>query len=92
MASFGGAKASTSTGEKKEATPRAAQPANHNLLAEIQAGFKLKKVRQEEEAEEVGRKTSQMHDVAAILQRRMVQVLGRRDSSEEEDNAAEWDE
>lgn len=66
--------------------------ARSDLLAQIQSGFKLKKVqRAEEEAAEKSALAS--NNVAAILKRRMDQVMGNDDesSSEEGGDDDEWD-
>lgn len=65
--------------------------ARSDLLAQIQSGIKLKKV-QRAEAEAAENAALEANNVAAILKRRMDQVMGNDDSSSEEGaDDDEWD-
>ncbi|EPB78999.1 hypothetical protein ANCCEY_01954 [Ancylostoma ceylanicum] len=85
-ATFGGAaKASTETEEEKKPDTRS------NLLAEIQSGIKLKKVRLAEEAA-ADKAAAEANDVAAILKRRMEHVMGNDDEeSQSSGDDGEWE-
>ncbi|CAD5208328.1 unnamed protein product [Bursaphelenchus xylophilus] len=62
-----------------------------NLLDEIKAGYKLRKVERQEENEKA-KAAVEANDVAAILRRRMEHVLGNEDSDEnQESDGSEWD-
>ncbi|CAI5438139.1 unnamed protein product [Caenorhabditis angaria] len=93
-ASFASARANpideSTASSSQPAEPKPAD-ARGDLLAQIQSGIKLKKVRLAEEsaAEKAALETN---DVAAILKRRMDQVMGNDDSSSEEGaDDDEWD-
>ncbi|KAJ1373742.1 WH2 domain-containing protein [Parelaphostrongylus tenuis] len=83
-ATFGGSmKPATDSEEEKKSNARS------SLLAEIQSGIKLKKVRLAEEAA-ADKAAAEANDVAAILKRRMEHVMGNDD--EESDSSGDDDE
>ncbi|VDM85799.1 unnamed protein product, partial [Strongylus vulgaris] len=73
-ATFGGAVKASAEAEGEEKKP----DTRSNLLAEIQSGIKLKKVRLAEEAA-ADKAAAEANDVAAILKRRMEHVMGNDD-------------
>ncbi|CAO4362710.1 unnamed protein product [Caenorhabditis nigoni] len=80
-------------GEPSSSAPAQPKPLNGHgdLMAQIQSGYKLRKVqRAEDEANDKAAVAG--NDVAAILKRRMDQVMGNDSSSEEaDDDDNEWD-
>ncbi|KAK6039287.1 hypothetical protein COOONC_23209 [Cooperia oncophora] len=86
-ATFGGATKPSTETEEEEKKP----DTRSNLLAEIQSGIKLKKVRLAEEAA-ADKAAAEANDVAAILKRRMESVMGNEDEeSQSSGDDGEWE-
>ncbi|KAK5974655.1 WH2 domain-containing protein, partial [Trichostrongylus colubriformis] len=86
-ATFGGSAKPQAETEEEEKKP----DTRSNLLAEIQSGIKLKKVRLAEEAA-ADKAAAEANDVAAILKRRMEHVMGNEDEeSQSSGDDGEWE-
>ncbi|UMM14485.1 hypothetical protein L5515_002269 [Caenorhabditis briggsae] len=80
-------------GEPSSSAPAQPKPldGHGDLMAQIQSGYKLRKVQRAED-EAADKAALEANDVAAILKRRMDQVMGNDSSSEEaDDDDNEWD-
>jgi hypothetical protein len=93
MAKTGAAPTAPASAFKKEKTPAMHDPRN-DLLRSIRQGVQLKKAQKDEEEKREQESAATGHDVAAILQKRMKDVMGGssdEDGSEDGSFGNEWD-